>query len=137
MKKRILNKKGFSLAEAIIAMVIVSLVTVAAVTLFFASGRTSQAAVYKSQARFFAEDAFSCFLAADTADQFSDTMELRGGYAELAITDGKYIYTLPGSRFQAVISAEYPDAGRATFSLSITDADGEVIVAVPRFTKGA
>lgn len=137
MKKRIFNKKGFAMAETIVAMAVVSLVTVTAVMLFFASARTTQSAVYKAQAQYFAEDALACFRTADDADQFSTAMELRGGFLEFSVTGGnKYCFTLNGSKFQAVAFVEYPAEGRASFHIEITDGD-DVVASISEFKKGA
>lgn len=137
MKKRILNKKGFAIVETVMAMTIVSLVTITAVMLFFSSVRTTQSAVHKAQAQYFAEDAFACFRAADTADQFSNAMENRGGFMEFSITGGnKYCFTLNGSRFEAVAFVDYPAEGRASFRIEITDGD-EVVASISEFKKGA
>ncbi len=137
MKKRILNKKGFAIAETIMAMTIVSLVTVTALMLFFSSVRTTQSAVHKAQAQHFAEDAFACFRAAETADQFSTAMELRGGFLEFSVTGGnKYCFTLNDSKFQAVAFVDYPAEGRASFCIEITDGD-EVVTSISEFKKGA
>ena len=125
------------MVEVIIAMVVVTLVTITASSLFVTSTHTTQKAINKSQAQHFAEDAFVCFRAAETADQFSAAMELRGGYSEHAVTDGnKYTYTLSGSGFNAVAYVTYPAEGRATFRIEITDGDA-LIASIPEFKKGA
>jgi len=85
MKKRILSRDGFTLAESIIAMVIISLVTVTAVTLILSSTHTTQSAVQKAQAQYFAEDALTCFRAADSADRFVDAIAFSGGYIKNAV----------------------------------------------------
>jgi len=136
MKKRILSRDGFTLAESIIAMVIISLVTVTAVTLILSSTHTTQSAVQKAQAQYFAEDALTCFRAADSADRFVDAIAFSGGYTELSVTGDTYVFTLADSRFRAVALVEYPTDGRASFSIEILDDDEDVITSISQFRKG-
>lgn len=137
MKKRILNKKGMTMVEVIIAMAVVMLVTITALSIITSSTHTTQSALHKSQAQHFAEDAFACFRACETADQFADAMAFAGGYSECAVSGSQYTFLLNASRFTAVVTVEYPAGDRASFSIQITDDDDEVITSIPTFTKGA
>ena len=125
------------MVEMVIAMVIVSIVSITAASLIRTSATTTQKAIYKAQAQYFAEDAFACFRAAENADQFTTAMELRGGFLEFSVTGGnKYCFTLSGSKFQAVAFVDYPAEGRASFRIEITDGD-EVVTGISEFKKGA
>ncbi len=137
MKKRLFNKKGSIMVEAIIALVIVSLVIFTAVSLSIASINTAQSAVRRAQAQHFAEDALVCFLAADNADQFSDALAFRGGFSDFTVTGSEHVYILSGSNYRAVAQVEYPVAGRATFLVQVTDRNGDVVASISQFQKGA
>jgi len=137
MKKRILNKNGFTLAESIVAIAIVSLVSITAVTLILSSTHTTRSAVHKAQAQYFAEDALACFRAAEDADQFVDAMEFCGGFLEYSVTGDTYVFTLKDSKFQAVALVEYPTEGRASFRIEVLDEDETVITSISQFKKGA
>lgn len=137
MKKRILNKKGFTMMETIIAIVVVSLVSVAAVTLLMTSIHTTRTAIHKTQAQYFAEDVLTCFRASENASQFVEAVEFNGGFLEFAITGNKYVFTLADSKFQAVALVDYPVDGRPSFRIEILGDDDEVITSIPQFQKGA
>ena len=125
------------MVESIIALFIVSLVSITSVTLIFSSAQTALSATYKSQAQYFAEDALACFRAADSAAEFGDAITFRGGFSECTITGEEYTYTLSDSHFKAVVLAAYPTGERASFSIQITDKDGTVITSISDFKKGA
>ena len=61
-KRRFMNKKGMTVAEVIIAIAVISVVTVSALSLVLYSENTALTAQYKTEAQYFALDALECVL---------------------------------------------------------------------------
>ena len=136
MRKMLRNKKGMTMVEVVIAMVVVLLVTVAAMSIILSSTHTTHTAVCRSQAQYFVSDAFTSFRASDSAEEFAAAMEFCGGYSECAVNENQYIFVLEDSGYVAVANVIYPADGRATFSIEVTDGNADVVASVPAFTKG-
>jgi len=143
MNKKILNKNGISIAEVVIAMAVVTIVTVTSLSIVFTSTRSTQKAAYTTAAQYFAADAVECFRAAKDAEQFETAMTFRGGYTlcEPSAVDPEkesqyqYTYQLADSGYSAVVTLNYPDKERPSFTVAVTDHEGRV-VAQHFFLKG-
>ena len=57
------NRRGFTLAETVIALAIIATVSVASVSLVLTAQNASMAALQKQQAQFYAADIISCYRA--------------------------------------------------------------------------
>ena len=57
------NRRGFTLAETVIALAIIATVSVASVSLVLTAQNASMAALQKQQAQFYAADIVSCYRA--------------------------------------------------------------------------
>ena len=136
MKNRKLNKKGMTIVEVVIAMVVVTMVTIAAVTIILSSTHTTNSAVYKNQAQYFASDALACFRASSDAQQFEDAMAFRGGYSEHSVSENQYTFLLNDSKYVAVATVIYPIDGRPSFTIEVMNPNGDVVASIPTFTKG-
>ena len=138
-----MNKKGITIAEVVIAMAVVTIVTVTALSIAFTSTRSTQKGLDKTAAQYFAADAVECFRAAADAEQFETAMAFRGGYTlcESSAVDPEkesqhqYTYQLADSGYSAVVTLNYPDKERPSFNVVVTDHEGQV-VAQHFFLKG-
>ena len=63
MKRILKNKRGFTMAETIFALAIISTISISAVALSVSSQNASRLALQKQQAQFYAADIISCYRA--------------------------------------------------------------------------
>ena len=63
MKRILKNKRGFTIAETVIALAIISTISISAVALSVSSQNASRLALQKQQAQFYAADIISCYRA--------------------------------------------------------------------------
>ena len=91
MMKR-LNKRGFSLIEVIMALAVVVIVSVAALSITLSSVPAKLNAMNKTRAQNFAADAWECFKVADGEDDFLSLLDFAVGVTEkteTAVPDGQ------------------------------------------------
>ena len=69
------RKRGFALAEAVIALTVVLMVSAAALTMIMSSILVKTTSVIETEARGFASDALECFKAADDKAEFEENLE--------------------------------------------------------------
>lgn len=74
------SKRGFTLAEAAIALAVISVVTVAALTLFNSSESITRRENAEAAARYFASDLVECFRTTDNLADFRDAVDFARGY---------------------------------------------------------
>ena len=126
------KKGGFSLMEAVIALTVIVLVSVCALTIVLSSITAKVTEIGKSQAQGFASDAWECFKISNTEDEFVANMNYAVG-TELFFTDGVCEYTSEEYKFTAEITLNYA-AQRPVFAISVTYQDKELITF--SYTKG-
>ena len=131
---RIKEKRGISLAEAVIALAVILIVTVAALSVALTSIAVKRKTLYASYAQDFARNAYECFIAAEDEEDFVALIEFAEG-AFLAEKDGKYTYVNEEKDYIATIKVDY-DADRPTFSVTILNAKGEEVVPLIEYEKG-
>lgn len=73
------GKRGFTIAEAAIALTVITLVTVTALTLFTTSENATLRENAETAALYLASDAVECFRTTDTTDAFCAALEFAGG----------------------------------------------------------
>ncbi len=122
------NKKGFSLAEAVIALSVIVIVSVCALSIVLSSISAKQNAIDKEKAQYFANNAWECFKASDNETDFISNMEFASGVS-LTFTGGACEYTSETYKFTANIKINYT-ADRPTFTIAVTDKDGNEIIAI-------
>ena len=126
------KKGGFSLMEAVIALTIIVLVSVTALTVVLSSFSAKVTEVGKSQAQSFAANAWECFKVSDTQAEFIENMRFAEG-AELTFTEGVCNYTSEEYKFTAEITLNYA-VQRPVFEIFVTYQDKELITF--SYTKG-
>ena len=94
MSRRVLNQKGFSLIETVIAMAIIIIVTVSALTMVTSSLNITKKEIYTSKAQYFAADSLEAFRIAEDAAQFEETIAFAGGYSYFDVDENIYIYII-------------------------------------------
>lgn len=135
MSRRVLNQKGFSLIETVIAMAIIIIVTVSALTMVTSSLNITKKEIYTSKAQYFAADSLEAFRIAEDAAQFEETIAFAGGYSYFDVDENLYIYYLENSGYTAEISLAYSDINRSEFCVIIKDESGNQIFEY-HFQKG-
>ena len=136
MKK--LNKKGMTLPEVVLAMAVVTIVTITAISIVFSSSVSTKKSMNKIDAEYFLADALECFRASDTAEQYEAAMNF-GGHAatEISEAEGRKIYTykLEDSGYTATVSVGYTD-GEDTFTGYVKDLSDNLVIDIIDFKKG-
>ena len=142
MTKRNL-KKGFSLVEVVIALSVITVVTVTALSLTLSSVVARTTSLNKSYAQGFASDVIECFKAADGEEQFVDLVTFATG-ANLQgeensdLTDNKIHVTrkFDDRNFKAIIEVDYTTA-RPTLTITVNEADSEDEIIVLEYKRGS
>ncbi len=101
-KNKKLNRRGFSLAEAVIALALISIVSVATLTIVLTSQRSTYSAMQKQQAQIYAADIITCYrndgdfhknvnfaLGLDEYAEWSDTVQLNGGFVAKIVEEAE------------------------------------------------
>lgn len=73
------NKKGFTLAESVLALAIISIATVGTLTLITSGQKATQLALDKQQAQFYAADILSCYRAEKVDGDFEKNLQFAFG----------------------------------------------------------
>ena len=142
MIKRLKDKRGVSMAEMIIAMTIITLVTAAAMTIMISSLRTTNRDFSEAEDQNFTSNAVACFTAAGSVDEFTKYMKEDFGYATLNDevpenpTDAVR-YHLSGDQI-ALVFASYGAGGSGTLTIGIFESiSAENPIDTVTFQKGA
>ena len=73
------RKRGFALAETVIALTVVLMVSAAALTMIMSSILVKTTSIIETEARGFASDALECFKVSDDHDAFKENLEFAVG----------------------------------------------------------
>ncbi len=130
---RMRKKNGFSLVEAVIALSMIVIVSVSAISVLLSSTATKTSAIRKSEAQRFADNVWECFKAAEDEAEFTsfvafaETISLGEGVAD---EDGftTYTYTSDNYQFTVEISVTYTETERPVLTVAVFDDDGNVII---------
>ena len=109
-----INKNGFSIAEVVIALSVIVIVSISALTIVFSSIVTKNSAINKAAAQNFANNVWESFKAAETEEEF---LSLVNFAEEIELTESApgengstvYIYSSEKRNFTAVIWVTYPN----------------------------
>ena len=135
MFKRLKDKKGISMAEMIIAMAIISIVTAAALTVMISSIKNTEEDNDLMRVRHFASNAVEAFVAAESADQFDGYMSFCG-YTDVTKEESEFwIYRLNGG-YEAIVYPNYlMEGARPILDILIRDSNGNTEVSITGFEK--
>lgn len=76
------SKRGFAMAETIIALAVISIVSMATMTLILSSNTATRSANYKLDAQNYTEDIIECFRITDNKDDFNSSVAFALGFAD-------------------------------------------------------
>lgn len=108
--------------EAVIALSVITIVSITALSLIFSSISAKTSAVNRAKAQSFAENAWECFKASEDETEFIDNLAFAEGVT-LGKTEDKYVHEIGG--YTVTITVDY--SGRATLNVAITEDDGEEV----------
>ena len=83
-KRKKLNKRGFSLAESVIALAVIAIASVGILSLILSAQRSTFSAMQKQQAQIYAADIISCYRA---DGDFNQNVEFALGLEKDALKD--------------------------------------------------
>ena len=92
------RKRGFALAEAVIALTAVLMVSAAALTMIMSSILVKTTSIIETEARGFASDVLECFKVADDKAEFAKNLEFALGepLTDRNAEDNEYQYVFDG-----------------------------------------
>ena len=125
------RNSGFSIMETVIALAIILIVTMAALTVVMASISARVKQANYSEAQDLAHNMLECFKAAESNEDFESNVEFATGLV-WSEEDTNYTYNAE-NKFEAVIIADFTTD---TFEITVTDNKGEEIISFS-YTKGA
>lgn len=127
------KRKGYSLVEVVIALSVIVVVSITALTIVLSSIATKTAAINKGEAQNFAENVWECFKVSNNEEDFLSNVSFATSavLGEGQIDDSGYtVYTYQSEeyKFTAIINIKYSTTARSEFAVEIVDKDGDSIV---------
>ncbi len=136
------KRNGFSIVEVVIALSVIVIVSITALSIALSSVSTRVAAINRTQAQSFADNVLESFKAAEDEAEFISLVAFAEG---VTLTDGAldedgntvYTYYSEENKFMAQISVKFVEnqTERSEFEINVTDKDGDEIVSFP-YRKG-
>lgn len=127
--RKTLNRRAFSIMEAVIAIFVVTIVSLSAVTVATSSLGAKAKSTRITMAQGFARDAWECFKAAEDQTQFLELMAFADSAAHqnTETVDGKTVSTFANEKhhFTATITVT-PTASALAFAVVVADEEGEI-----------
>ena len=130
---KIRSKRGFTIAEVIIALTIIVIVSISSLSVIASAVSANVVSETNIKAQYFAESAWECFKVSDTADEFAENVSFAVGEGLNCLNDGGedtpeiYEYIYKSDRFNAEIEVDF-ESDTATFWVNVTDKKGREIV---------
>ena len=84
-KRKKLNKRGFTLAESVIALAVIAISSVGALSLILSAQRSTFSAMQKQQAQIYAADIISCYRVSTDSTNFADNVEFALGITDFTL----------------------------------------------------
>jgi len=129
------RNRGFSIMETVIALVVIVMVTAAALSITMAAISARVKMSNYSEAQDFAHNVLECFKAADTNIEFENNMKDVAGYEYEDISEAPSIYKYKvENKFEAEIIAAFAD-DNDYFKITVNDNNGTEIIEF-EYTKG-
>lgn len=131
------NKRGASLAEAVVAITVITIVSVAALSTILFSINAQRKVINYTEAQNFAASVYESFQAADGEESFVKNVKF-AEEVELANQEpdekGTYTYTYSSDthNFQAIIEVNFT----RKISINVIDADDGGSIVQLEYTKG-
>ena len=121
-------------------MVVVSIVTVTALSILTMASDHTKATSYKIDAQYLVSDAIECFKVSDTADEFYDALVFRGGWVGANRDGENYYFILEKSGYAVRVSTNYENNERRFLNLAISifdpsDPDNSILIAEGTYKK--
>ncbi len=123
--------RGFTLAETVLALAVISITSVATLSLILSAQRATTSAAQKQQAQLFAADIVNCFRVSDTYSDFEDHLEFALGLEETALQD-----TLQDNQQDIQLKDMIATVKIDTNILTVTVKNDNKDLAKMEFTKG-
>lgn len=130
MRKR---KSGFSLVEVVIALSVIMIVSISAISIAMSSVSSKISAVNKTEAQNFADSVWECFKVAENHGEFESCVRFAENVTlpEAQESDGYRIYTYNSekNKFVAVIKVAFSETDSSKLDVNVTNKDGEGLIA--------
>ena len=125
--KLLKNKKGFSVVEVVIAMAVITIVTVTALSILTSAANNTREMMYKADAQYLVADAVECFKVSNSTSEFYEALNFRGNWKGASqSSDSVSIYIINGSCYQVTAITNYNDL-RPTLNIEVIDNNRKII----------
>ena len=106
-----LNKRGFTLAESVLALAIISIVSVGTLSLILSAQNSTVSAAQKQQAQLYAADIIACYRVSDSDADFNENVTFAIGKEiidnKITLNDGLTAYiTKEGTTLTVAVKNE-------------------------------
>lgn len=145
MNKKNKAKRGVSIAEAVVAMAVVVIVSMASISAVIFATNANLKTYNRTRAQNFAQNMLECFKSASSVEEFTRNAAFAEGidtFPEEPTANGDdrvYEYTPDNNAFSAVIRISFPDnsdsSSRPTFYVKAIDSSGKTIIEL-NYKKG-
>ena len=122
-----LNKRGFTLAESVLALAVISIVSVGMLSLVLSAQKSTISAAQKQQAQLYAADIIACYRVSD-----DDTFHNNVKFALGKDIDADNTIALDGDLTAALLTQ---DGETKTLTVEVKNEKGKVLTTLS-FTKG-
>ena len=140
--KIIKNKKGFSIAEVVIAMAIIAIVSASALTVVTSTAQNTQTAMYKADAQYLVYDALECFKTSQTPEEFGRALAFRGDVLPIIATDNSQFYKILDSGYDVQVLVNYETSSPSnpaikidTFTILVNNSKGETVASITDYRR--
>ena len=114
------NRRGVTMVEVVVALIMISVVSAAALTMVMMSISVEQKAVTSLSVKTDAENVLNCFRYAETEEEFLEALKKTGAYEK----DAEGHFVLSAEEFSVIVSADF---SADSFVYTATNPDGEII----------
>ena len=122
------NKRGFSIAEAVIALALITVVSLASLSLLLSAGNATKRALYRAEAQNAATDVINTWRTSDTLDKNALAFTFGITPDDVAPEGTGYKFSLPQSGY--TVTTNLADT---TLTVTVTNGSREITSAT--FTK--
>ena len=138
---RMRKKSGFSIAEAVVALAVIVIVSIGSVSVVSGSITARANAINNTKAQNFADNLLECFKVSENPNDFRLKVNFAEGVALVYTdTDGKtyetYTYENIRNNFKAEITVKFPESERPSFEIDVTNLDGDKSIISFSYVKG-
>ncbi|MBQ5320768.1 MAG: type II secretion system protein [Oscillospiraceae bacterium] len=123
VKKLPAHLRGITIAETVIAIAVISIVSVAVTTTALISANVENKTIVSLEAANSAENAIECFRFSDSEENFANTLKKTADYKKKS----NGVYIMETDDYKVTIIVDYSDISAPSFEYNAVDKNGDTI----------